>query len=75
MKLKDMKPGDQAIVSGYEKSDKKYLSKLMAMGLTRGILFRFIKDAPLGDPAQIEVRGFHLSLRKDEADVLIVEAV
>jgi ferrous iron transport protein A len=43
------------------------------MGLTPGIEFVVTRHAPLGDPTEIEVRGFHLSLRKDEADALLVE--
>jgi ferrous iron transport protein A len=45
------------------------------MGLTPGIEFKVIRHAPLGDPVEIEVRGFKLSLRKQEADALIVEEV
>lgn len=74
MKLKSMRPGASAVISGYENYDKRYLQKLMAMGLTRGTEFTITKIAPLGDPVEIDVRGFRLSLRKEEADVLIVEA-
>lgn len=74
MKLKNMKIGESAVVSGFEDYDKTYLKKLMAMGVTRGTELTFKKIAPLGDPLEIEVRGFRLSLRKDEADILIVEA-
>ncbi|MGM0462326.1 MAG: FeoA family protein [Fibrobacterota bacterium] len=72
MQLKDLSPGDSAVVRGYRDTEKQYLSKLMAMGITRGTPVRMVKRAPLGDPVQIEVRGFHLSLRKDEADILIL---
>ncbi len=74
MTIKEMNPGDSGIVVGYQNADKKYLNKIMAMGLTRGVSFRFVKKAPLGDPAEIEVRGFRLSLRKDEADVILVKS-
>jgi ferrous iron transport protein A len=72
MHFKDLSPGDSAVVRGYRDTEKQYLSKLMAMGITRGTPIRMVKRAPLGDPVQIEVRGFHLSLRKDEADILIL---
>ena len=42
------------------------------MGLTRNAEFSVLRVAPLGDPVEIEVRGFRLSLRKDEADALLV---
>ena len=45
------------------------------MGLTPGTEFTVIRVAPLGDPVEIQVRGFHLSLRKQEADTLIIEEI
>jgi ferrous iron transport protein A len=43
------------------------------MGLTRGTEFTVKRVAPLGDPVEISVRGFALSLRKDEAAAVMVE--
>jgi len=45
------------------------------MGLTPGVEFDVIRMAPLGDPMQINVRGFHLSLRKSEAKTILVEII
>jgi ferrous iron transport protein A len=42
------------------------------MGLTKGTEFTVLRIAPLGDPVEIEIRGFRLSLRKNEADALLV---
>ena len=47
--------------------------KLLALGLTRGAEVFKIKTAPLGDPMEIELRSYRLSLRKAEADVVLVE--
>lgn len=74
MKIKEMIPGDKAVVRGYEKKSKLLRDRLITMGLTRGTEFTLTKIAPLGDPAEIQVRGFSLSLRKEEADIVIVEA-
>ena len=74
MKLRDFKAGDQAVVVGYTDTNSVYRSKLLAMGLTRGSVLKVIKVAPLGDPVKIEVRGYDLSLRKDEADALLVDS-
>lgn len=52
---------------------QEYRARLMAMGLTPGTPFRVQRLAPLGDPVEIEVRGFSLSLRRTEADVIEVE--
>ncbi len=72
MTISDMKPGDDAVVVGYQGSNKVFLMKLLTMGLTRGTSLRLIKLAPLGDPAEIEVRGFRLSLRREEASIILL---
>ncbi|GMV95979.1 MAG: ferrous iron transport protein A [Phycisphaerae bacterium] len=41
--------------------------RLAEMGLTPGTLLKVVRFAPLGDPIDVEVRGYHLSLRKHEA--------
>jgi len=41
--------------------------RLLEMGLTPGAVVRVVRFAPLGDPIDIEVRGYHMSLRKHEA--------
>jgi ferrous iron transport protein A len=71
--LKDMHIGDKARITGYRSGDKSYRQKLLAMGLTTGVEISLTKRAPLGDPVELSVRGFRLSLRKDEADVLELE--
>ena len=73
IKIKDLQIGQSAVISGYEPGDREYKSKLLSMGLTRNTTIKLIKVAPLGDPIEIEVRNFHLSLRKDEAGVLLLE--
>ena len=47
--------------------------RIMDMGLTKGVKVRVEKVAPLGDPIQLTVRGYELSIRKDEAESVIVE--
>jgi ferrous iron transport protein A len=73
--LQDFLVGMRGRIVGYEQSSGSYKRKLLSMGLTPGIEFKVIRHAPLGDPVEIEVRGFKLSLRKQEADALIVEEV
>jgi ferrous iron transport protein A len=73
--LSTLQVGDCAKVIGYRAGDKAYRQKLLAMGLTRGVQFSIVRKAPLGDPIEICVRGFHLSLRKKEAHTLEVEQV
>lgn len=47
--------------------------RLLEMGLTRGTPVEIIRHAPLGDPVEIKVRGYLLSLRKCEADHIVVD--
>jgi len=50
--------------------------RLMEMGVVPGVSVRVIKSAPFGDPLEIRVRGYHLAMRKNEADAIEVsEAV
>jgi Fe2+ transport system protein FeoA len=49
--------------------------RLMEMGLTRGTAFEVVRYAPLGDPIEIRVRGYNLSLRRNEARAIAVEMV
>ena len=65
--------GEKTIVSGFAKGQKEYRAKLLAMGLTKGIELELTRVAPLGDPLEISIRGFSLSLRKAEASVVLVE--
>lgn len=73
MSLRDMAVGDKGKVIAFQKGNKGYRKKLLAMGLTPGTAFSIIRYAPMGDPVEINVRGFALSLRKDEAETLLVE--
>ncbi len=45
---------------------------LMDLGLIRGTRFKVVKVAPLGDPVEISVRGYELSIRKEEAAIVEV---
>lgn len=46
--------------------------RLMEMGVVPGAPVRVIKSAPLGDPIEIRVRGYHLALRRAEAETISV---
>lgn len=75
LQIRNMKPGMKAQILGYEQGSKPYRDRLLSMGLTKGTVFSLQKIAPLGDPVEIEVRGFKLSLRKKEADALRIEEI
>gem|GEM_PF-144223 len=74
-RLKDLQIGEEAEILGYATCDPAYRNKLLSLGLTKATRIRLIQKAPLGDPVEIEVRGFRLSLRKDEADVILLKKI
>jgi ferrous iron transport protein A len=66
MTLKDLKPGEEGIVASIgEKGPIR--RRIMDMGVTPGASIKVVKVAPLGDPIEVTIRGYELSLRKDEA--------
>jgi ferrous iron transport protein A len=72
MTLKNLKPGQVGtVVSIGEKGIMR--RRIMDMGVTPGAAVKVIKVAPLGDPIEINIRGYELSLRKEEADQIQVE--
>jgi Fe2+ transport system protein FeoA len=73
--LAAFKSGDTGRVVNLSRNNPLYRQKLLSMGLTPGTQFIVKRIAPLGDPVEIAVRGYSLSLRKHEADVLHVERV
>lgn len=70
--LKQVKPGQKGKIikiTSTGESSKRFLE----MGLTPGALVQVERVAPLGDPIDIKVKGYHLSLRKEEAGHILVE--
>ena len=55
--------------------DSRYKSKLLSMGLVRGVQIEVLQAAPLGDPIEVAVLSYRLSLRKEEANVLKLRRV
>lgn len=75
MQLSQMTVGSRGRIVAIQAGDKVYRQRLIAMGLIPGTEFTLSRIAPLGDPVEIQVRGFALSLRKNEAGILQVESV
>ncbi len=65
--LKDVKVGSSAVVTKLTGTGA-IKRRIMDMGLTKGTEVYVRKVAPLGDPIEITVRGYELSIRKDEAE-------
>ena len=71
IKLKDMRTGQRGVVKDLGVVGRESL-RLMEMGLLPGTPIRFVRRAPLGGPLEVEMRGFHLSLRAKEAEEISV---
>jgi ferrous iron transport protein A len=71
LKLSELKQGQKAVIKII--NNKEILLKLMEMGCLPGEEIEAEKIAPMGDPISIAVAGYHLSLRLNEADQIIVD--
>lgn len=72
MTLGDTKVGSTVVVTKIE-GDSAYKRRIMDMGITKGSELYIRKVAPLGDPVEITVRGYELSVRKDDAQCVQVK--
>lgn len=64
--LADLKPGECGVVAAFLGNTEMQL-RLMELGLLPGTAVRCLRTAPLGDPLEVELRGYNLSLRRKEA--------
>ncbi len=69
--LRDVKIGETATVVKLH-GEGAIKRRIMDMGITKGVVIKVVKVAPLGDPLEINVRGYELSLRKADADLIEV---
>lgn len=70
--LKEILPGESGVVKSIG-SKGPIKKRLMDMGVTPGALIKVVKVAPFGDPVEINIRGYELSLRKDEAAQILID--
>ena len=70
--LKDAKIGDTVIIKKLN-GIGAVKKRIMDMGITKGVSVYIRKVAPLGDPIELTVRGYELSLRKSDAELIEVE--
>ncbi len=65
MTLQDLRPGEVGKIIGFESSGVTH--RLMEMGMLPGSEVQVVRLAPFGDPMDLKVRGYHLSIRKVDA--------
>jgi len=70
--LKELNPGEKSIITKVLGDKGAVKRRLMDMGVTRGAEVLVRKVAPLGDPIEVNIRGYELTLRKSEAENIIV---
>jgi ferrous iron transport protein A len=73
LKLSSLALGASARVKEFPKSGATFL-RLREMGLLPGTVVTFVRAAPLGDPLEFKLRGYHLTLRREEAEQITIEA-
>ncbi|HAM71718.1 MAG TPA: ferrous iron transport protein A [Verrucomicrobiales bacterium] len=64
-------PGARGTVAEI-KLPPEHRGRLLEMGLLSGTPIELVRFAPLGDPVEIKLRGYHLSLRRHEADLIMI---
>lgn len=70
--LKEIKPGKSATVIKVH-GEGALKRRIMDMGVTKGVEIYVRKVAPLGDPMELTLRGYELSIRKEDAELIEVE--
>lgn len=73
--LSELKIGDKAIVTKLDISNKAVRRHLLDMGMTRGAQVQIKKIAPMGDPIDVELRGYELALRKEDLQSIKGEVI
>ena len=71
VRLSELKPGQEGVIKEFHSND--IFLKLMEMGCVPGERILMEQIAPLGDPISVNVSGYHLSLRLNEAEHILVE--
>ena len=69
--LSQLHPGDHALVSQVLATGR-IRQRLLEMGFIRGAELKVEKLAPLGDPMELVIKGYHLSLRREESECILV---
>jgi Fe2+ transport system protein FeoA len=74
MVLSQVSTGAEVRIQGFSQNCQG-TQRLREMGLLPGTIIQLVRWAPLGDPLEIKVRGYHLSLRREQADHIEVTEV
>ena len=70
-----MSPGQQAEIIGFSSLNSNLKRKLLAMGLTPGVIITFLRQALCNGPIELQVRGACLAMRSKEAQCLVIKVI
>jgi Fe2+ transport system protein FeoA len=71
--LSRLRPGERGTIEQVAKGQVNVRQRLLEMGLYKGTIVEFIRSAPMGDPIEVRINGANLSLRRAEAEAIIVK--
>lgn len=71
-KLSDLLPGEEAVIL-LVRAKGPIRRRLLEMGFVRGARLKVEKLAPMGDPMELIIKGYHLSIRREEGECILVE--
>ncbi|EFY07991.1 FeoA family protein [Succinatimonas hippei] len=71
--LDTLKPGENAVITGINGQNTSLRRRLLDMGLTLNTKVSLVREAPFGDPIELEVRGYSLTIRKSDAQLIEVK--
>lgn len=70
--LAELRPGERGRITAVE-GDAEAVRRLMDLGVIRGTTLEVVRTAPLGDPMEVKLRGYMLTLRRSEAEHITVD--
>ena len=70
--LNILRPGERGVIQRLSSTAPQVRQRLLQLGMTKGALVEFIRMAPMGDPIEVRIKGYRLSLRRMEAEAVLV---
>jgi len=72
MTLNTLGPGERGVIQRLGSTAPQVRERLLELGMTKGAPVEFIRTAPMGDPIEVKIKGCRLSLRRMEAEAIVV---
>ena len=72
MTLSILRPGERGVIQRLSNTAPQIRQRLLELGMTKGTRIELIRMAPMGDPIEVKIKGYRLSLRRTEAEAVLV---